>query len=100
MCWLCHAAASIFFWPVVLRAPCLEALSTAGSSLLKALEEMPLGHGYLGLAQRKQLLLLPTAHVSTGTPQGWFGSGLKEQSMNSTGTSVLWCPLGFWLCSL
>lgn len=81
------------FWPVVLRAPCLKALSTAGSSLLKVLGEMPLGHSYLGLAQHK--LLLPAAHVSTGSPQGWFGRWLPEHGMKSAGTSVLWCLLGF-----
>lgn len=76
-----------FFWPVVLRAPCLKALSSAESSLLNALGEMPLGHSYLGLAQHK--LLLPAAHISTGSPQGWFGRGLPEQGMKSADTSVL-----------
>ena len=47
-------------------------MSTAGSSLLKALWEVPLGCGWLGFALCK-LLLLPTAHVSTATRRGCFG---------------------------
>lgn len=46
-------------------------MSTAGSSLLKALWEVPLGRGCLGFTQCKWLLLF-SDHVSTATPQGLF----------------------------